>query len=357
MKRALLATAAVGAAFLSGCQKPPPAEPPPVRPVLSMLVAPATSGQLALAGTVQPRVQTAFGFRVLGRLIARPVNVGDIVEAGQVLAAIDPVALKLATQAAEADLTNNAAQLANATGVEERQAALLKSNATTQALYDAAEQAKATAQAGVARAQAALNKSREQFGYAILKSDFAGVVTGVGAEIGQTVSPGQTVVNVAEPSQRDAVIDVPDSLASALTLGEQFTVAQQLDSSIQAQGKVREIAPEADAATRTRRMKIALENPPQTFRLGSTITASLASGAPPFVRLPASAILEKDGRAQVWIVDSQSSTVALRDVTITKTNDDSVDVLTGLEPAMRVVTAGVHSLVEGQKVKIEGEAP
>lgn len=349
------AVALIALAALCSCQKPTATAPKPVRPVLSLVVAPASANGLALAGTVQPQIQTAFGFRVLGRLIARPINVGDIVAKGQVLAAIDPIALKLAERAAEADLSNAQAQLANATGVEERQTALLKTNATTQAQLDAAQQSKAAAQSKLTRAQSALAKAHEQLGYAVLTSDFAGVVTGVGAEIGQTVSPGQTVADVAEPGARDAVIDVPDALASGLVIGARFTVALQLDPAIQVSGAIREIAPEADAATRTRRVKIALDNPPATFRLGSTITANLASGATTFVRLPASALLQKDGRDEVWIVDPKSATVSLREVRIAKPGEAFVDVLGGLEPAMRVVTAGVHSLTEGQSVKIEGD--
>jgi RND family efflux transporter MFP subunit len=342
-------------ALLSACNKPAATEPPPIRPVLSTVVEQSASRDLTLAGTVQPRVQTAFAFRVLGRITARPVNVGDVVEKGQMLAAIDPIALKLAAQSAAADLSNAQAQFANASGVAERQSALLKANATTQAQVDAAQQAEAAAQASLARAQAAVAKAREQLGYAVLNSDFAGVVTSVGAEVGQTVSPGQTVVNVAEPGARDAVIDVPDAVAGALALGGKFTVALQLNPAIAAQGQVREIAPEADAATRTRRVKIALDNPPQTFRLGSTITASLATGEASFVRLPASALLERQGKDEVWIVDPRSKTVSTREVKISKIGEDSIDVLSGLEPAMRVVTAGVHSLVEGQSVKIEGD--
>jgi RND family efflux transporter MFP subunit len=342
---------------LMACQKPPPEAPAPVRPVLSLVVSPTFDSGLALAGTVQARVQTVFAFRVLGRLIARPVNTGDLVEKGQILAAIDPVALRFAAQSAEAALSSSEAQLANAIGVEERQSQLLKTNSTTQALYEAAEQSRAAAQAGVTQAQSALVKAREQLDYAVLKSDFAGVVTSVGAEVGQTVSPGQAVVDVAEPGARDAVIDIPDADAGALAIGGKFKVALQLDPAIQAPGAIREIAPAADAATRTRRVKIALDDPPATFRLGSTITASLASQEKSIVRLPGSAILDKNGRHFVWIVDPKSSTVSTREVQIAGVGDDLVDVPSGVEPAMRVVTAGVHSLVEGQSVKIETEAP
>jgi membrane fusion protein, multidrug efflux system len=341
--------------IVSGCQKPPTTVAKPVRPVLSLVVAASSANDMALAGTVQPRIQSAFGFRVLGRLIARPVNVGDVVEKGQVLAAIDPVALDLAVKAVAADVSNSQAQLANAAGIEERQSALLRTNATTKAAYELAQQALAAAQANVKRAESALAKAREQLDYAIVKSDFAGVVTAVGAEVGQVVSPGQPVATVAQLDSRDAVVDVPDALASSMQPGTRFTISPQLNLAMRVGGAVRETAPEADATTRTRRVRIALDNPPETFRLGSTITASLAAASAPAFHLPASALLEKDGHTQVWVVDSISATVSLREVKVARAHDDPVTVLSGLEPAMRVVTVGVHSLSEGQTVKIGAE--
>lgn len=355
--RAIPSLALIAAALaLTACDKPKPPAAKTVRPVLSMVVSQSSVGGLALAGSVQARVQTAFSFRTLGRMIARPVNAGDLVVAGQTLAAIDPISLKLAAQAAAAQLTSSQALLANAVGVEERQIQLLKTNSTTQALVEAAQQSRASAQSGVARAQAALAKAREQLDYAILKSDFAGVVTSVSGEIGQTVAPGQAVVTVAEPGTRDAVIDVPDSLAKALKIGGPFVVALQLNPSVAVKGAVREIAPEADAATRTRRVKIALDNPPDTFRLGSTITASLDSGVKSVFRLPTSAILKKDGGDFVWIVDPKTQAVATRKVADAASDEGWVDVSDGLEASMRVVTAGVHSLAEGQIVRADAES-
>ena len=351
MKRAAL----FAALALSACDKPPPA-PPPIRPVLSTLVAETTVDPLRLAGVVAARVDTPFSFRVLGRLTARPVNIGDLVDKDETLAAIDPLALQLAVRSAEADLASAEAQLTNALGVADRQAALLKTNATTQAQVDAAEQARASALAGQTRAQAALAKAKEELGYAVLKADFTGVVTNTGAEVGQTVQPGEMVVDVADPALRDAVIDAPDAAAASLKIGDGFVVAAQLDPSVRAAGEVREIAPQADAATRSRRVKIALDHPPNAFRLGSTITAWPKVGVRRAVRLPASAILVKDGKPYVWIVDRASLKVSTRPVTLAEAPADPVEVTAGLEPAMRVVTAGVHSLSEGEQVRIEPRA-
>lgn len=352
MKRCVALAAALA---LAACDKPA-APPPPIRPVLSTLVAATTIDPLRLAGMVSARVETPFSFRVLGRLVSRPVNIGDPVAKGQTLAAIDPLALQLAVRSVEADLASARAQLANALGVAERQATLLKTNTTTQAEVDAANQARNSALAGQTRAQAALAKANEELGYAVLTADFAGVVANTGAEVGQTVQPGQMVVDIADPNLRDAVIDAPAAAAAALKLGTPFEVAAELDPSVRVAGKVREIAPQADAATRTRRVKIALEHPPNAFRLGSTIVAWPLHEARKAVRLPASAILIKEGKPFVWIVDPATAKVATRAVTLAAGEADPVEVTSGLDADMRVVTAGVHSLTEGQPVRIEPQA-
>ncbi|MEW6640447.1 MAG: efflux RND transporter periplasmic adaptor subunit [Pseudomonadota bacterium] len=357
-RSAVALLAGVGASLmLAGCKEEAAAPEPvrPVRPVLSMVVEPGLAGGAAIVGTVQPRFKTDLGFRVLGRLIARSVNVGDVVEKGQTVAAVDPAALELAVRSATATVSSAQAQLTNATGAEGRQRALLETDATSRATFETAEQARAAAQASVVQAQANLTKAREQLGYAELKSDFAGVVTAVGAEVGQVVSPGQSVVTVARPDIREAVIDVSDDVATSLRIGQVFTISLQLDPAIKAEGKVREIAPQADQITRTRRVRITLQDPPGTFRLGTTVTTTLSDGDVRSLRLPASAVLTRDGKTFIWLVDTASHTVSLREIAGTP-DDGGLRVASGLAPGARVVTAGVHSLKEGQKVRIDQEA-
>jgi len=355
MRRAVtLVLTVAAAAALAACNKTEPPPPPPIRPVLSQIVEPENAQSVTLSGTVQPRVQTDFGFRVLGRLIARPVNVGDLVQQGQTLAAIDPVALEFAVRSATAALSSSQAQLANAEGIADRQSRLMGTGATTQASLDSAQQALSAAQAGVTQAQAALAKAKEQLGYAVLRSTYSGVVTATNAEIGQVVSVGRTVVTVAQPELRDAVIDVPERIARGLELGSKFTISLQLAPEIAVTGEVREIAPDADPATRTRRVKIGLDNPPETFRLGSTISAVLASDGAATIRLPASALLESEGRTMVWVVDPKTLTTSLREVRVAPERGGDITVLAGLEPGARVVTAGVHTLTKGQSVRLDG---
>jgi membrane fusion protein, multidrug efflux system len=334
----------------AGC-KEEAAAPVPVRPVLTTVVGPAPRGS-AVVGTVEPRFKTDIGFRVLGRLIARPVNVGDFVDQGQTLAAIDSTALELAVQSAKAELAKAQARLANATATEERKRTLIASEATTKANLDSAEDARAGAQASVARAQANLTKALDQLSYGQLKADFAGVVTAASADVGQVVSPGQSVVTVARPDIREAVVDVGPDFPVGLQLGLPFTVSMQLRPAIKVEGRIREIAPEADRMTRMRRVRIALVDPPAIFRLGTTVTAQLSDPQGEVLRVPASAVLNKDGNTFVWVIDLPATTVSLRKVALSA-DGSGMRVNAGLAAGTRVVTAGAHSLEQGQQVRIE----
>jgi membrane fusion protein, multidrug efflux system len=354
-RRAVIAAGIVGSALaLSGCQQETKA-PEPVRPVLSTVLESSRSDGTAAVGIVEPRFKTSLAFRVLGRLTGRPVNVGDLVTEGETVGTIDPTALELAVRAAKAELAKAEAQLASAQATEERKRVLITSEATTRQTLDDAEQARAGAEASMARAQANLTKTTEQLGYTQLKADFAGVVTAVGAEVGQVVSPGQSVLTVARPDIREAVVDIGADFPLPLKIGLPFTVSLQLLPDVQVEGQIREIAPQADPVTRTRRVRIALNNSPPSFRLGATVTAKLSREQRPILRVPASAVLAKDGTNFVWVIDLPTSAVSLQKVDLSK-DEGGIRVTGGLAPGARIVTAGIHSLKQGQQVRIEQDS-
>ncbi|QEL23840.1 efflux RND transporter periplasmic adaptor subunit [Bosea sp. F3-2] len=340
------------AALLSGCKEEHHAEVPALRPVLSVVVTPQTARTLGFAGTVEPRYKSDIGFQVLGRIVSRDVNVGDAVKKGDRLARLDPVAYELAVRSAHADLASASARLENAAATEARQRKLLSQDISNQAQFDAATQVHESALAGITRATAELEKAEEQLSYTELHADFDGVVTTVAAEPGQVVQPGQTVVSVARPEIREAVVDVPESVGRDLKPQARFDIALQVDPSVRAAGSVREIAPQADPATRTRRVRITLDSPAKSFRLGTTITATVTTPASPGIELPATALLELDGKTLVWVVDPATRSVSTQDVTIAARDRSFVRILDGLAAGSRVVVAGVNSLTPGQTIKI-----
>jgi membrane fusion protein, multidrug efflux system len=323
--------------ILTGCQKKEEPAEKAARPVLSQIVVAQQLPAPSFAGTVQPKIQTDFGPRVTGLLVARDVDTGDTVTQGQLLAALDPTSLELAVGSARADLANAEATLANAVSVERRTKALFKIGTETQASVESTEQASAAADASVVQARASLSKARRA---AFLCADQGGIRRRGDADRRGGRPGGRRRCRCRyrrRPDARDAVVDVPDGNA-LLPVGTPFLVSLQIDPAIMVGGTVREVAPAADPATRTRRVKIALDNPPAAFRLGTTITATLKEAIVEQLVLPATAILERDGKSYVWVVDEGGATVKTREVVTGAQAANGIVITSGIEPGLRVVT-------------------
>jgi len=326
---------------------------PPVRPVLSITAQVSTIDTLEpFAGSIEPRYATDYSFRQFGRMVARFVDFGSVVKTGDALAVLDPAVQILLVRNAEAAVYSAQAQLATAQAEEERQRPLLARNITPQAQFDVVAQSRESAAANLDRAEASLRRARDALSFTKLTADFDGVVTGRYAEPGQTVNAGQKVLRIARPEIREAVIAVPRKLADTLAAANQpFEMVVNLDGNVTMKAaRVRGIDPAADPMTRTHKAYLTLDNPPESFRLGITISVTLSRPVSPRVNLPATALIEQGGKTQVWIVDPTTSKVALRDVGIVARNDDTVAV-NGIATGERVVTVGVHSLMAGQLVK------
>lgn len=350
----LFAMAVIAVAALAGCTKEEEAAAPP-RPVLSMVVTPTALPGTRFAGMVQAKVQAVLGSRVAGRLVSRTVHVGDLVQQGDELAMLDATAYELAVRSARAEVSSAEATLSSAVATEERQTTLLQSNAAAKAAVESAEQSREAADANLTRARTALAKAEEQLSYTRILAEFDGVVVATGAEVGQTVSPGEALVTVARPDERDAVVDIPET-AQAIAVGSRFMVSLQINPAVTVSGTVREVAPSADAVTRTRRVKIALENPPDTVRLGTTITAELEGPDVTAIMIPETALLRKDGKPHVWLVDADKGAVHLVPIGTGLAAGRFIQAASGLKAGDRIATAGVHSLEEGQKIRVEDGA-
>ncbi|MGF6592444.1 efflux RND transporter periplasmic adaptor subunit [Pseudomonas sp. 2835] len=345
------------ALLLAGCGKEAEA-PEPVRPVLSVLVEPQIQANLGrFAGSIQARFESTLGFRVGGRIARRWVDVGSSVQPGDVLASLDPTDQRNQLRAAEGDLAKVQAQWINAQANARRQQQLFDRGVGAQAQLDIAQTDLKTTGASLEQARAAVDQARDQLGYSELKADHAAVVTNWQAEAGQTVSAGQAVVTLARPDIKEAVIDLPTSLAEQMSGELKFLVASQLDSSISTTATLRELEPQADATTRTRRARLTLAETPLAFHLGTAISVTLSSAVSPRSELPASALLESEGKTRVWVVDPQQKTVSTREVKLLERSASTVVLSAGVQAGERVVTAGVNSLKPGQKVIVDEEDP
>jgi RND family efflux transporter MFP subunit len=352
-KPQILWTALIVAA-VTGCDKPaPPTQQ--ARPVRTVTVQRGAEGEtISLTGHVRAKDQANLAFRLDGRMIERPVNVGDVLTAGQVVARLDPQIQQNALRSAQGNLSSLEAQLIDARLDFGRQQELVKDGWTPRAKFDTARQKLETIQAQVDSAQAQVRIAEEQLNYTVLSADAPGAVTAKGAEPGEVVHAGQMIVQVARKGGRDAVFDVPEQLMRTGPRDPLVQIALTNDPTIRATGRVREVAPQADATTRTFQVKVGIIDPPQGMELGSTVTGSLKLSAPPGVEIPASALTEANGHAAVWVVDPRSKTVSLREVDVLRYDPATVVISQGLETGDLVVTAGVQTLRPGQKVQLLG---
>lgn len=329
----------------------------PPRPVLTVIAQPHPAPGESFAGEIAARASTPLAFRMLGQLTTRSVNIGDLVFAGDVLATIDATQARQARDIAAAQLLGAEAQLANAEGSEERQRELLGRGSIPQALYDTVKRSLDAAFSNAQIARANLEKAEEQLGYATLVAGHDGVIIAIGAEVGQTVAAGQMVAVVARTDEREAVIDVPAQLAGSYPSGSEFDITLQALPTVSGRGTVREVSPFADGRTRSLRLRLALGNPPEAFRIGSTVTATARNGHAPAIRLPLSALREHGGETSVWVVDEAAGTVRSRAVSVVARDAASFVPGPEIAPGERVVIAGVNSITQDQRVSFEpGEA-
>jgi len=345
-------------AVLAGCKGEEAEAPHPPRLVKAITVGPELSNTSQFTGTVQARVQTSLAFRLVGRLISRSAEVSDVVRKGDVIGEIDPVALQLAVQKAQADLREAEARRVNAVTTEKRSRSLADRSLGSVADLELAEQGLKSAEAGVVRARANLVKAREQLSYTELRAEFDGVVTTTDVEVGQTVTAGQPVLTLARLGPRDVAVDVSEAELGSLALGTRFDVALQLDGAVRTTGTLREISPEADANTRMHRVKIAIDQAPTGFRLGSIVTVRAArTQSQATLPLPASAVFKCKQGDCVWVIDPKTLTLGERAVAIDNlsANDRNTHVLSGLRQGEKVVVVGINELNNGQIVRLEGE--
>jgi membrane fusion protein, multidrug efflux system len=344
----------LAAAFLLlTCGKQPAPQQEVLRPVRVIELAPESVGIVAeLAGDVRPRVESRVGFQVGGRIVTRRVEVGQTVTRGQVLALLDAQDLKLAANAAGESV--NAARIdAEQQRADYRRFTELRTqNFISEADLQRRRSALDAAEARYAQAVAQAQVSGNQAGYGTLVAPTAGVVTAIDAEAGQVVAAGQSVVRIAQTAEKEVEIGIPESQLAALRSARDVTVSLWAQPGT-LRGRVREVAPAADPATRTYMARITLIDPPAAVAFGMTATVRLAAaGTQPALTVPLTALLREGGASHVWLLDRSAMTVSRTAVQVAGVDGNDAVLATGVKPGDLVVTAGVHLLRQGQKVRL-----
>ena len=356
MRPALL-LAFAGVSILSACSKQE-AAPDPVRAVRTVVVASQSAGgSFEYAGEVRARTESRLSFRVGGKMLKRSVDLGDTVKAGQVLAQLDPRDLRLGQDAARAGVEAVQASYDQTLADYKRYQELKERGFIGPAELERREMTLKTLRAQLEQAKAQADVQGNQTRYTTLVADANGVITGVDLEPGMVAAAGTPVLRLAHDGARDVVFSVPeDKVGLVKSLSSQpgrFTVKLWGSEAEPMPATIREISAAAEAASRTFLIKADIGNVPSSrVRLGQTATVLMelpqTSGV---MKLPLSALREDGGKTVVWLVDRASMTVASREVKLGGADGNDAVVIGGLEPGQVVVTAGVHVLTAGQKVK------
>jgi len=340
--------------LISACSRVEPA-PEPVRAVRTTTVASQTAGGTwEYAGEVRARTESRLGFRVGGKIVRRNAELGDTVKAGQVLAQLDPQDLKLGQDAARAALVAAQANLDQSAADFKRFKELRDQGFISSAELERRDTTLKAAQAQLDQARAQSSVQGNQAAYAALAADAPGVITGVDAEQGMVVAAGAPVVRLAHDGPRDVVFAVPeDKVGLVKALAAQpgrFRIRLWGAGAEPLPAVIREIAAAADPVTRTFLVKADVGK--AAVRLGQTATVLVeAPQTAGVTKLPLSALKEEQGRSVVFVVDRSSMTVRAQPVQVAGADGNEAVIAAGLTPGQVVVTAGVHVLGAGQKVR------
>lgn len=325
---------------LAACgEKSPPATVEPAGPRLVKAIEVAAvdpAGDRRYSGEVRARHETTLGFRVGGKFVERLVDAGARVKPGQALARLDPADAALAASQAEANAALATADLKRTRDLREK-------NFVSQAALEARETAASTAEA-----QAKL--ARNQAAYTTLTADASGIVAAVLAEPGQVVSAGQGVFRLARDGEREVAISLPEAALAGIHPGSAAEVALWADGQTFV-GRVREIAPAADPATRTFTARVTIVGAAPDLPLGLTATVSFPREGEKRIVVPRSALFQEGERPAVWVIGKDNA-VALRAVEIERQGDAGAILKGGLAVGERIVAAGAFKLTAGEKVRI-----
>ncbi|AVO78261.1 MULTISPECIES: efflux RND transporter periplasmic adaptor subunit [Klebsiella] len=326
----------------------------PVRTVRYVVVGSAqTLPALERTGEIHAHDETILSFRTGGRIVTRSVDIGDRVNAGQLLATLENTTSQNQLDGAQADYEGAKASAQVAALNVSRMQKLMLTGAIARTQLDNARADWLVARARLKNSESALRNARENLGWTRLIAPQSGMITEVSASAGQVVTGGQSVLTLATGEARDVVFDIakPDAIPPQEQAG--LRVSLLSDPSVQASAALRDISPQADPQTRTWRVRATLQNPPLAMALGASVTVTLPATGPHGYALPASALSRVGDKPAVYVINPQSQ-AQLRVVVPAYYTATSVIISGGLEPGDRVITAGVSKLRSGEPV-IAGE--
>jgi RND family efflux transporter MFP subunit len=343
------------AVSLTGCGQKQELDPRTQPELVRIVEIGSSSGaDPAFTGVVSARVQSNLGFRVPGKITSRLVDTGQFVRAGQPLMTIDRTDYVHAITARAETVTAAKAKAVQAAADEARYRGLVKTGAVSASIYDQIKAASDAAQAELAAATAQEQVARDEGGYSQLVADADGVVVETLAEPGQVVMAGQPVVELAHSGQREAAVNLPETLRPKLGSRAYATL---YGSTTRVPVRLRQLSGAADPQTRTFEARYVLEGAAANAPLGATVTVHLSGdGETETLQVPVASIVDQGKGPGIWLLNASTSTVTFQPVQVRQLGEELAIISGNLHPGQQVVALGVHLLHDGQRVRVETKA-
>jgi RND family efflux transporter MFP subunit len=335
-----------------------------IRPVRAIKVgdAAAMDGR-SFPGRARASQEVDLSFRVAGPLIELPNDiVGREYGQGDIVARLDPRDYRVKVRELEAKLDRAKSGVKRAEGEYERELNIFEQDAgaTSKTAVDRKRDARDQAVAEVKSLEASLDAAKDDLEYTYLKAPFDGRVVAKYVENFQDVRAKQQIVRLLDTSQVKMVVDIPESLISKLPYVEDVTVVYDAFPGLSIPASIHEVGAEASFTTRTYPVTL-IHNQPED----ATILAGMAGRASGRVKkpdqvaaqgisVPVAAVFTPDTEEHdyVWVIDEQTQQVAGRPVTTGALVPAGIEIAEGLEAGEWIAVAGVHSLRQGQRVRI-----
>jgi RND family efflux transporter MFP subunit len=338
---------------LAACAPQPEQKAEEIRPVRVLKIGetPATRS-FELAGEVRAQHETRLAFRVGGKIVERLVDVGALVRPGQPIARLDGADFALAAASAKAQVASAEAERELAAADHGRYKNLRERNFISQAEYDRRANALSTTEARLEALRAQHRQAANQAAYAVLSADTAGVITALEVEAGQVVTAGQTVARLARVGDKEIAIAIPESQREFIERAKDFSVTLSALPGKSWKGRLRELSPAADPATRTYAARVTVLDAGDDLEWGmSARVAAVANGGGTKIEVPVAALYAKGDQPQVLVVDGVGA-VNPRAVQTAGIAGERVVIASGLNPGDVVVAAGAQLLRPGQRVRV-----
>jgi multidrug efflux system membrane fusion protein len=320
---------------------------------------------LEAVGTVRAAQTSDASSQMMGNIVEIRAHEGDHVQRGQVLAVIDDSQAQAAVDrataaalAAQQQLVGADSDLALAESTLKRYQTLFEKKSVSPQEFDemkARQQAalarRDMAKAGQAQAQAALSEARTSLDYTRIRAPFEGVVTEKKADSGTLASPGMPIFTVEDVRRYRLEATINENDLRYVRTGQQVSVAIDALDNAGLNGRVAQIVPAADSASRTFLVKIEL---PTDARLRSGLfgRALFSRGERRTLLIPPSAVVERGQLQGIYVLD-QNKVATLRYITLGKPSGGEVEVLAGLQGGEQVVAKPGAVDLNGKRIEVQ----